>query len=351
MSTENKLRAVISTKAAIKKAIEEKGVIVDNAKFSEYPTKISEIISNSGSNEFSSSYRPGEINYFTASGVITDNTEANLPSQITLSPAWNYDSIPDKPTNIGISFTGLGNGIKAILLDGTVSNTADIDNSKIFALFIGNQYPLTEFKLPNLEYAIFENGRASDIPANLFNNCKNLKFISFPKGTYTKIDNCFDGCSRLENISIPSNVTTINLSSDAPIRSLTIPEGCTINNINSSTLQAYVPSSSGTIPTGYSNLEYYYIPSSATTINMMAFNGCISLNHVVIPETVVNINANAFLGCNVLKEVEMKSSIPPTLASGGIPINEGLIITVPKGSLSTYQSAQNWSNYTIKERA
>lgn len=348
MSTENKLRAIINTKTAIKNAIEEKGVTVNDAKFSEYPTKIQEISSGGDFGEFSASYKPGLTNYFTVSGNITINTEALLPEQITLTPQWNYQQIPEKPMNIGISFTGLGNGIKAVLLDGSVSDT--IDNIKTFALFIGNQYQLTEFNLPNLEYAIFENGRTQDIPTGLFNNCKNLKFISFPNGTYTTINNCFDGCSKLENISIPNNVVNISLSSDAPIRSLTIPEGCTIENINSSTLQSYVPSSTGTIPTGYSALEYYYIPSSATTINTMAFSGCISLNHVVIPETVTNINANAFLGCAALKEVEMKSMTPPTLATGGIPNNEGLVITVPNGALSTYQNAPNWSSYTIKER-
>ena len=78
--------------------------------------------------------------------------------------------------------------------------------------------------------------------------------------------------------------------------------------------------------------------------------GCSALYQVAIPDTVQTINASAFMTCNNLKKIEMYSSTPPTLVSGGIPMNEGLIITVPKGSLSAYQSAQNWSSYTIKER-
>lgn len=135
-------------------------------------------------------------------------------------------------------------------------------------------------------------------------------------------------------------------------KQLTVPAGVTVTNISNNTmLEYYSTVDSGSIPTGYSNLKYYWIPNTATTINAMAFMGCTNLKQVTIPESVTSITANAFMGCINLTDIEMKSSTPPTLAAGGFPANTELVITVPQGSLSAYQAAENWSGLTFKERA
>lgn len=135
-------------------------------------------------------------------------------------------------------------------------------------------------------------------------------------------------------------------------KQLTVPAGVTVTNVSNDTmLEYYSTVNSGNIPTGYSNLKYYWIPNTATTINSMAFMGCTSLYYVAIPSTVTNIAANAFMGCVNLKNIEMQSATPPTIAAGAFPTNAGLKITVPAGSLSAYQSAPNWSSYTLEERA
>lgn len=199
-----------------------------------------------------------------------------------------------------------------------------------------------------------ENSTISDFPnarvavcygpasTAIISNCPNLKMVVIGGVSSISCDITIKTLVIMNGSVDLTNVT---------VTQLTVPNNVTVTGISSNTnLEYYVPNG-GTIPTGYGSLKYYWIPSTATTVNTMAFMGCTQLTKVAIPSTVTSIGANAFMGCINLKEIQINNNIPPTLAAGGFPTNEGFKVTVPKGSLSAYQSAPNWSSYTLEERA
>ena len=89
------------------------------------------------------------------------------------------------------------------------------------------------------------------------------------------------------------------------------------------------------------------IPDSVTSIGSNAFRYCYSLASVTIPDSVTSIGNDAFYYCYGVKEYHLKPISPPTLsnASAFSSISSDCIIFVPKGSLESYKTATNWSEY------
>lgn len=337
MTTENKLRAIINSKNAIKDAISAKGVQISvDDPLSSYAEKINSIennISSGGMNLFSTNFNPGYNNYYGLTGEIalfTKSIEAQtFPEGFTTANANSL--ITNMPRNIAIIPSSIPDTDTAYDANGKVTTEVEAVVSLYNVSGSISNYP-------NLTGVIFGGTSAS------ISNCPKLKYVALT-GNIASITSDI----LIETLIVTQG--TIDIS-NIQINNLTVSEDVTINGISNNTqLVYYVPNSKGTIPTGYTSLKYYWIPTSATTINSLAFMGCSALYQVAIPNTVQTISANAFMTCTNLKRIEMYNETPPTLAAGGIPANVGLIITVPSGSLSAYQSAENWSNYTIQERA
>ena len=90
------------------------------------------------------------------------------------------------------------------------------------------------------------------------------------------------------------------------------------------------------------------IQSGATNIGTAAFGSCYGLTSITIPDSVMNIESSAFLSCNGVSEYHFKRTTPPKLANTNAfnGIASDCIIYVPQGSLSAYQQATNWSQYS-----
>ncbi|MBR1878241.1 MAG: leucine-rich repeat domain-containing protein [Paludibacteraceae bacterium] len=86
-------------------------------------------------------------------------------------------------------------------------------------------------------------------------------------------------------------------------------------------------------------------PESLTTIGKYAFQDCSNIKVISLPQNVTEIGVGAFN--NSAKTIIVNSSIPPTL--NGNAFVSSAVIYVPCGSADTYQSANYWKNYTIKE--
>ena len=101
--------------------------------------------------------------------------------------------------------------------------------------------------------------------------------------------------------------------------------------------------------TVYNRLKTIDIPSSVTTIEILAFEECYYLEKVVIGDGVKSIGYKAFYNCLRLKDVYCRAKTPPTpkLYEGwdAFPKRKDLKIYVPKESLAAYKSAQYWSDY------
>ena len=250
----------------------------------------------------------------------------------------------------------IGNGITGIsdyafdccssLTSITIPNSVTTIGDGVFE----NCYSLNNIIIPNsitsiqkfifhycysLMYVAIPNSVTS-IGVEAFYNCSSIINITIPNSV-TSIGNCaFQNCRALANIGIPSNVTSIGDSAFYCCYSLT--------NIE-------IPS--GVTSIGDSAFYYCYslanisIPNNVTSIGTSAFYNCHSLAIVDIPSNVTNIGNCAFQNCQGVAEYHILPTSVPTAGTTIFKnIVSGCVIYVPRGTLTDYQTASNWSTYS-----
>ncbi len=142
----------------------------------------------------------------------------------------------------------------------------------------------------------------------IFVSCKNLKAITFEKGTTRIAENLFANCSGLEEITITDTVTVIEDSAFLKCENL--------KNVH--------------IPNSLTNIERYafagctalsevIMPDSITTIGKYAFQNCTNLSKLILSKGVEFIGYYAFWQCNSLTEIE----IPKSLQRTGTEVDSG----------------------------
>ena len=131
-------------------------------------------------------------------------------------------------------------------------------------------------------------------------------------------DGAFYGCLSLQQIAIPSSVTSIGekvfngtdlkqisfLASVKKILPFTF-YGCPFVQI---TIPSSVTSIGNNAFERYLNLTKVEIPLSVTSIGDFAFQHCISLPKISIPSSVLSIGKGVFNGCTSLMEITIPSS-------------------------------------------
>ena len=84
-----------------------------------------------------------------------------------------------------------------------------------------------------------------------------------------------------------------------------------------------------------------------TTVPSYAFDYT-NLESVYLPASIETIGYKAFYECKLLSSLTVYAMVPPTVenyAFSGIP--EGLVVYVPASSISQYQEAEGWKNFTF----
>lgn len=151
------------------------------------------------------------------------------------------------------------------------------------------------------------------MPNGLFNSCTNLTTVNFPSSLTNISESAFSSCFNLVLTSLPDTITIIDTSSFANCPKIALTT----------------------------------LPSALTTIGRTAFGYCTGLTQITIPAGITTINDAAFTGCTKLTSITILATTPPTMNTGGKSVfpysNTGFKIYVPAASLSTYQSATNWS--------
>lgn len=117
--------------------------------------------------------------------------------------------------------------------------------------------------------------RIFNIPNSMFSGCSKLQKISLPEQISTIGNDVFRGCSVLKNVTIPSDVTYIGSN---------VFNGCD----------------------AFTNIV---IPDKVSEIGYGAFNGCNLLESITYGESIVNIPAEINMGCSSLKNVRLKGDI------------------------------------------
>lgn len=185
--------------------------------------------------------------------------------------------------------------------------------------------------------------------SNVFYNCFMAEHIVFPEGM-TKIYNSTCGyCFSLKEIIIPDTVTVIGQSITAGSAFSYCLSATKLKLSNNLTI---IPASSFAWCV---SLPEIIVPEGVTQIGNNAFQFCQSAKKIVLPSTITSIGNNAFnqtydQANQKLEGFYIKATTPPTagttiLQNTGVP---NFTIYVPKGSLSAYQSATNWSTYSAR---
>lgn len=147
-----------------------------------------------------------------------------------------------------------------------------------------------------------------------FDGCTNLKSVTIPDSVRSIGVGAFDGCSKLESVTIPDGVTSIGAGVFSGCASLTQIDVSNSNTAYSSIDGVLYDKSGSTIvamPGGIKGT--YSIAKSTNSIGDGAFMGCTELRDIVIPNSVTSIGKKAFLGCTGLLQI----NIPNTVTSIG----------------------------------
>ena len=156
----------------------------------------------------------------------------------------------------------------------------------------------------------------TEIPANAFENCKNLKSVKLSNGLKVIGAGAFANCSSLSSITIPAGVTEIrqraflNCSS---LRSIDIPKSVTLLGhgvFNNCKMLQYISIPAVRVIDIYTfancdSLKNITLPDGVELINKTAFYKCENLESITIPASVKNIDRNAFYECKSLKNVKI----------------------------------------------
>ena len=171
-----------------------------------------------------------------------------------------------------------------------------------------------------------------------FYNCSVLEHVTLPSGLTTIGDNAFHLCWNLRDITIPDNVENIGVGAFMECSNLaSVVIGNSVTTIGQNAFD-HCTSLTGVV-----------IPNSVTTIGKKAFYGCSNLENAVIGSGVTSIGSQAFYSCTNLRNITCKGTTPPTMAASDVFDNSAYTyatLFVPNGSLSAYQSANWWRNFT-----
>ena len=143
-----------------------------------------------------------------------------------------------------------------------------------------------------IKKVVFE-GNARVVPANAFQNCKNLESVDFGSNFFASIgDWAFYGCEQLTSISIPRGITKIG---DYTFH------GC--KALSSVTFPATVSSIGHCAFSRCESLTSINLPIFLDSIGASAFSDCSSLTGINIPLSVTSIGVGAFLDCSKLEAI------------------------------------------------
>lgn len=123
-----------------------------------------------------------------------------------------------------------------------------------------------------------------------------------------------------------------------------------ITSITFKTGDTFIGGSTGFQFQGCSRLQSITLPSDITSIPGSFCESCTSLTQVVFPSTVTNINSSAFYKCTSCLLFDFRAaSAVPTLANKNAfgSMNANAKIVVPDSLYSTWITTANWSDSSI----
>lgn len=284
-------------------------------------------------------------------------------------------TIPNNIEYIGISAFGQCGSLTTVYYNAINANEND-------ELLLSPFYNCSNFTSLHIGSSV------QTIPAYIFSNCTSIQgTLSLPNSLVSIGQNAFQGCSGITGtLHIKNSVQTIGQMAFygcTGITSITI--GVAVDSIanaafggmtNLSTInynaincnyaqsvfygnnvsQFNIGSSVQTIPDNLilnnSNLTSVTFPNTLTRIGSMNFYMCGLAGTLVLPASLAQVGYGAFNSCTNLTSIQCNATTPPTIETQyGVAnaFNNGnwnTPLLVPCSSISAYQSATGWSNFT-----
>lgn len=235
--------------------------------------------------------------------------------------------------------------------------------------------PIGDIVIPDSVTLLGYNYPVTGIESRAFYGCSEITSITIPEGVATIGNQAFCGDS-LASITIPSSVDSIgeNAFSGCTITAVNYTGSinqwcnidfsngysnpvfdCTILNINGSPVNnLLIPDNVEIIKQfafwGYMGLTSVTISNGVTSISIgsAAFGSCWNLTSVTIGSGVTHIGQGAFAYCSDIMEVTCFANVPPEVEDtfAFYWVNRNIPLYVPSSSVSSYQSAPVWSEFT-----
>ena len=274
-TTAQKLQAIQNSKAAIKAAIEAKGVSDVGDVLSDYATKIGQISGGGGSTKYG-------MTIDSVFGDVDQNGQLQQPSTSFSFSSNDIVSLPD----YGLYYKFYNNtGITSVSLP----NLRTMGNTNSMGYTFSGCTNLTSVNLPKLETMSLNytfrgcTGLTSvELPnytgalSATFYGCSNLVSVSAPKISTSVITGPFTNCTKLEEVDL-SGLTTSGLSGTF--------SGCTA--LRTVKLNHYSGTLTGTFQ-NCSNLEvvdFHETTAVPKLSNTTTFNGTNNTYRILVPNT------------------------------------------------------------------
>ena len=202
-----------------------------------------------------------------------------------------------------------------------------------------------------------------------FNGCSALPNIVIPKSVTTIGDYTFQGCTALKDVIMEEKASELTLGSngssplfaDCPLDSVFIGRNISYQTEssygyspfyrNTSLRSVHITNRETEISDnefyGCTNLKNVRIGNGVTSIGKWAFSGCASLEYFAFGRKMQTIGQEAFSDCISVTNIVSLASTPPVCGSQALEdINIwNCTLSVPEGSVSAYQAADQWRNF------
>lgn len=206
-----------------------------------------------------------------------------------------------------------------------------------------------------------------------FSGCPSLPAIQIPQNVTNIGDYVFDGCTSLETVLMDDGETVLTLGSNG---SSPLFANCPLDSVYiGRNINYSIASDKGYSPfyrntklrsvtitdkeTEISPNEFYgctalknvRIGDGVTTFGNWAFSGCSSLDFFAFGSSVETIGKEAFSDCSALTKLISRAAIPPVCGTQALDdINKWeCTLLVPDGSLTLYQTADQWKEFFFTE--
>ena len=298
---------------------------------------------------------------------------AGLSGKVTVPASIIYNNVSYDVTEIGnYAFQGNTTITEIVLPEGIKTIGADC---------FERMTKLTKVNIPQTVESIFRfESSGNGITQNesnyrggllIIDNCllkvkKELTGqVDVPEGTRLVAGNAFCGCKELTRISLPETVTEVGpyaFESCKKLGEINLPKGLKVIHKGTFNSCETLGTSTLTLPESLLEIEDYSFwktvrltelrfPEGLRKIGDLAFWQS-GLKRIWLPASVESIGAWAFADLTVLEEVHIAAPDPSAITLGNGVFDSaptGAKLYVPYGSRTLYESAPQWSAFTIEE--